>query len=104
MQLRRKILETVESLLKAGADPSVYQHDGNPVLRSAIVMRDQQAVDFTRLLVENGANVNVLDKHGYALLPTAAQEGKLEGIVQILLDAGADVDGNTEVLAPIILH
>jgi ankyrin repeat protein len=87
-----KNLDMVENVLNAGADPNVLDDNGDPILRFAISQRGQTGIDLVRLLVDSGADVNALDRRGYALLPIAAEDGKLE-IVQILVEAGADIEG-----------
>jgi ankyrin repeat protein len=87
-----KDVASVERLLDAGASPDTIDSDGAPILKTAITMRGEQGIEIVSLLVDNGAKVNVFDRRGNALLPYAAQEGKLE-IVQMLLDAGINVDG-----------
>ena len=83
----------VKQLLEAGVSPDAVDSDGDPILKSAILGAESNGnTDIVELLVKYGADVNVPDSKGYALLPQATLAGQLE-VVQLLLDAGADVHG-----------
>ncbi|XP_051232623.1 cyclin-dependent kinase 4 inhibitor C isoform X3 [Dicentrarchus labrax] len=77
----------VQALLVAGADPSVR----DPVL-SLTVMHDaarEGFADSVRVLVDHGADTNVVDEHGNLPLHLAAKEGHLE-VIQLLIGLTAN--------------
>ncbi|MDX1616851.1 MAG: ankyrin repeat domain-containing protein, partial [Candidatus Promineifilaceae bacterium] len=96
----------VERLLSEGADPNVEESDAffsNPILRSAVMDGN---VEITRLLIENGADVNARDSNGNSVLRRAITEGHTE-IVALLIDAGADptaVEGDDSALLPLAVQ
>ncbi len=82
----------VKRLLEAGANPDVVDSAGNPIWKSALLgVQISGKPDIVGLLIEYGADPNGLDINGDAFLPQAAEMGQLE-VVQLLLDAGADVN------------
>jgi ankyrin repeat protein len=83
-------LNTVTTLLEAGADPNPAAWYQTPAL---VVAAHRGQVEITQALIAAGANVN----RGFDQLPlhTAAQAGHLE-VVRLLLEAGADVEGYEE--------
>ncbi len=83
---------TIAQLLDAGINPNLSDSTGDPILKSIILDKTSESVDIIALLIEHGADVNLPDREGNALLPIAAREGQVE-VVQLLLDAGADVNG-----------
>lgn len=74
--------ERLEAWLAKGAD--VQREFANAVLAS-----DEGRI---RFLVEKGADVNKLDKQGYAALQTAAR-GRKDNLIPLLIELGADVNG-----------
>ncbi|MBL8992542.1 MAG: ankyrin repeat domain-containing protein, partial [Spirochaetia bacterium] len=48
-------------------------------------------LEMVRVLIQNGVDVNAVDKAGYTPLMLASQQGKTE-IAETLLDAGAKLD------------
>eukprot|EP00731_Ephydatia_muelleri_P036965 Em0365g3a len=52
------MFDKVQVLLQCGADPNVAREDGRTPLHLAC---EQQLMEFVRLLVEHGANVNAVD-------------------------------------------
>ena len=108
----------VKLLLAKGADPNSCTKDGMSPLMHAMgtamarmgrdrglqqevaVMRVLKAtghtpenawMDIAQLLITHGANVNVVDSQGYTPIGLAAAAG-CKGIVELLLQKGADVD------------
>ncbi|OUL34366.1 hypothetical protein BV372_14115 [Nostoc sp. T09] len=83
-------IDTVRTLLQAGANPNPSVWHETPVL---VVAARKGNVEIVQELIAAGANV----KRGFDELPlhTAAEEGHLE-VVRLLLDAGADVEGYEE--------
>nr|XP_020468667.1 cyclin-dependent kinase 4 inhibitor C [Monopterus albus]XP_020468668.1 cyclin-dependent kinase 4 inhibitor C [Monopterus albus]XP_020468669.1 cyclin-dependent kinase 4 inhibitor C [Monopterus albus]XP_020468670.1 cyclin-dependent kinase 4 inhibitor C [Monopterus albus] len=79
--------DVVEALLEAGADPNLR----DPVL-SLTVVHDaarEGFVDTACVLMQHGANVNLVDEQGNLPLHLAAREGHLE-VVRLLIGRTAD--------------
>ncbi|XP_035509697.1 cyclin-dependent kinase 4 inhibitor C [Morone saxatilis] len=77
----------IQTLLVAGADPSAR----DPVL-SLTVMHDaarEGFADSVRVLVDHGADTNLVDDHGNLPLHLAAKEGHLE-VIQLLIGLTAN--------------
>uniref|UniRef100_UPI003AAEEBE4 cyclin-dependent kinase 4 inhibitor C n=1 Tax=Centroberyx gerrardi TaxID=166262 RepID=UPI003AAEEBE4 len=76
-----------EALLKAGANPNMR----DPVCNLTVThdAAREGFVDTVRVLVDHGADVNLLDEYGNLPLHLAAREGCLE-VVQLLLGLTAD--------------
>ena len=86
-------LEKVETLLEKGEDPNEYNEEGLFPLWRATANNN---VAMTKLLLENGANVDQENKTSSGNLTSLifpSQEGYLE-IVQLLVEHGADVNYN----------
>lgn len=83
-------IDTVRTLLQAGANPNPSVWYQTPVL---VVAARKGNLEIVQELIVAGAKVN----RGFDELPlhTAAEAGHLE-VVRILLDAGADVEGYEE--------
>ena len=81
-------VETVEALLDCGAHPNVPAQGiaSFTPLTWAINMGQTEIV---RLLVQRGADVNAVGRHGETPLRSAAMKGNVEA-ARILLEAGAD--------------
>lgn len=96
----------VDRLLSEGADASVEESDdffSNPILRSAVMDGN---VEITRLLIDNGGDVNARDSKGNSVLRRAITQGHTE-LVSLLIDAGADataVEGDDNALLPLAVQ
>ena len=87
-------VQRVEQLIRSGADVNTIDWLGQPVL--IIAVRRVQATrpgffEICKLFIENGANVNVQDKHGNTALIAAALGGRNE-LCQLLINNGADIN------------
>ena len=90
-------IAAVEQLLDAGAGPDALDSSGNPILKSAILAAESGGdTNIVALLVAHRADVNATDRHGNTILPLAAGAGQLD-LVQLLLDAGADVNSTMSI-------
>jgi len=81
-------------LLLKGADPNIPSRNGYNVfpLNSAVAANN---ADITKILLEAGAEVNVMQTSGITPLHSAAHHGNIE-ILILLLEAGADTSVTTE--------
>jgi len=85
--------------LKRGADVNKLDEFGRPPLMNAI-LAERADVNIIKMLVENGANVNIKDSgQKWTALHFAAREGHAD-IVEFLIESGAEIDpqdvfGNT---------
>ncbi|XP_060889460.1 cyclin-dependent kinase 4 inhibitor C [Labrus mixtus] len=77
----------VEALLEAGADPNVP----DPVLNLTVThdAAREGFIDSVRVLVDHGANTNLVDGHGNLPLHLAAREGHLD-VTQLLIECTAN--------------
>jgi uncharacterized protein len=83
----RRDLETLQALLKQGADPNAAQPDGATALHWAVHWDDQQAVD---ILVRAGAKPDAVNDLGVFPLSLACANGS-GAMAKRLLAAGASV-------------
>lgn len=84
----KSLIQTVQLLLFAGADPSHQDHHGlSALMLSAATGRDK----IVRMLLDAGARVDQRDGEGWTALTWGAYEG-WKGIVRILLQANAQID------------
>jgi ankyrin repeat protein len=98
--ISRGKFEVISALLNAGADLNGHQSDIGHTALSAAVAND--VVDTVAALISAGGKVNKVYPADTApdaewvtnALPIAAKRGNIE-IVQLLLDAGAEVDAST---------
>ena len=81
-------------LLLKGADPNVSSKNGYNVypIHSAVAANYDM---IAKMLIEAGADVNVVQMSGATPLHSAAQNGNIELII-VLLEAGANVNALTE--------
>jgi ankyrin repeat protein len=93
-------VEIMTMLLDAGADINAADKDRYSACYFAIFYDEFDAL---KLLVERGANLDVVDFNGDSLLSIVAQCGKSERIAIFMLDAGAPLDGlSTAVLMELV--
>ncbi|MFN2254630.1 MAG: ankyrin repeat domain-containing protein [Candidatus Promineifilaceae bacterium] len=83
--------DVVQSLLSAGANPNIFENDGDPLLKTAVARSGQQGIGIVRLLVESGADPNLQDRRGNTALHQAARIGNMEAVT-LLIEHGADVN------------
>lgn len=105
--LRKKDVSSVKTLLQQGADPNVREEEtGFSALHVATLTDSQQewevVAELAGLLIEAGANVNGDPSHEATPLRTAAFSGNT-GLIQLLLNAGADVnlDGQAVIVSAV---
>lgn len=79
-------LSTVQSLLDRGTEPNLTYHSNTALTYAA---RDG-LTDIARLLLDQGADVNWIDREGVTPLILAAFKNHLE-LAQLLLNQGADL-------------
>ena len=81
-------------LLLKGADPNVCSQNGYNVypIHSAVAANYDM---IAKMLIEAGANVNVVQMSGDTPLHSAAQNGNIDLLI-VLLEAGANVNAITE--------
>ena len=86
--------DVVRFLLLKGADPNIHSRNGFNVypIHSA-VSSDYNMV--SKMLIEAGADVNVVQMSGVTPLHSAAHNGNIDLII-VLLEAGANVSSKTE--------
>ena len=82
---KKKDVEAVKVLLKAGADVNARDKDGGTPLYAAVFWGH---VELVKLLLEAGANVNAKGIGGDTPLHLAAIQGNV-GAVKVLREAGA---------------
>ena len=79
-------LDLARVLIENGAN-SARNNEGRTPLHTAA----ERHLDIAKLLLEQGADINVQDKHGKTSLH-AAQEGHEQQVIELLLEQGAKVD------------
>ncbi len=94
-------LNLVRRLLEAGADPILVTEKYSTALMVAAGLSFKQdrptrqeykdALEIAKLLIERGADVNVVGENGWTALHGAAYNGA-DGIARLLLDNGAELD------------
>ena len=81
-------LKWVECLLREGADINAAKGEYKTTVLMEAAVRGNPGV--MKLLLEQGANVNMADQDGWTALMGATVQGRL-GPVKLLLENGADV-------------
>ncbi len=81
-------LESVERLLREGAEINALKGEFKTSILMEAAVRGNVGV--MKLLIENGADVNMADKDGWTALMGVTVPGHLES-VKLLLEHGADV-------------
>lgn len=84
----RNDLESMQFLLKHGADGNVRKRDGSTLLIRASSCNDDAKV---RILLKNHVDVNAADNNGFTALMYLASWGK-EALVSQLLKSGASIN------------
>jgi len=95
-------VDTVRTLLAAGADPFMTTDNGtapllvatwggSPYARDWTEDEKQNLLEVTKLLVARGADVNATGEHGWTPLHGAAYKG-MDAVVQFLVDRGARLE------------
>jgi ankyrin repeat protein len=86
--------DTARYLLLKGAEVNVHSKNDLHVypIHSAVAANN---ADITKILLEAGAEVNVVQQLGYTPLHSAAFHGNVE-IIILLLEAGADIKAKTD--------
>jgi uncharacterized protein len=80
-------VETVQELLRAGADINARDRHGQTALMLAAHRGDRELVE---ILVEGGADLNVTAKYNLSALMLAVTAGHV-GVARLLAGAGADL-------------
>ncbi len=92
-------VETVKVLIAAGADVKANQYKRSPspltplhmTLNNSDDIDVKSALEITRLLIANGADINIQGDEKKTLLHDAARYGKVE-IVSFLVESGASIN------------
>ena len=90
-------MDSLNVLIKAGADPTIDDEEGFSCIHAAVDGRC--STDVLQTLIDNGAHVNARRRDGATALMRACRTGQSESVM-FLLEAGADVnivrpDGST---------
>ena len=80
-------LDTIKTLLNAGADPNIADIDGHTWIHYAIIADNSK--ETVQSIVSLGADVNTTNNHSITALMIACMKGNIDA-VDVLLHAGAD--------------
>jgi ankyrin repeat protein len=97
--LTRGDFSTLQQLLELGVPPDERDAKGRTLLarvcsKGYASLRPMPAFPVARILVESGADVNAVDRHGQTPLMNSAGSGAAD-IAALLLSSGAEVDAAT---------
>lgn len=86
--------ETIELLIHNGADPNHYANQEISSLHIAVITQSMRII---RLLLDNGAMVNLPESTGCTPLHTlvSSRKGRVDKIVRLLLEYKADINNLT---------
>ncbi|MBQ9035100.1 MAG: ankyrin repeat domain-containing protein [Alphaproteobacteria bacterium] len=84
--------DTIAELLKSGAEINAIDNAGNSPLLTAIKKHNKV---YSKILIENGADVNFKAPNGDSLLQFAYKNNAPEEILDLLIENGADVNAKT---------
>ncbi|RDH84503.1 MAG: hypothetical protein DIZ80_03215 [endosymbiont of Galathealinum brachiosum] len=86
-------VKKVKALLGKGANPNFITNGGQSLLYVAI---DQGSEDISRLLIDHGANVNLLKDSESPLVLLALEMEMADDFIVLLIEKGSDVNGVNE--------
>lgn len=88
--VRKKSAELLEVLLNMGANPNTINQDHSKTT-ALMQCSNFNALELAKLLIENGADVNIIDKNGDPVIHWTAYLGQVE-LTKLLLDHNARTD------------
>ncbi len=74
--------DIIKELLKAGADISLADNEGNTVLHHALMNYDESTA---RFLIKKGANYNYPNNNGETPVQIAVEKG-FDGVLELMTD------------------
>ena len=86
--------DVIRTLLLNGADPNIPSRNGFNVYPIHYAVASNYTM-IAKMLIESGADINVVQKSGATPLHSAAQNGNIELLI-VLLETGAIVDAKME--------
>ncbi|WP_298793561.1 ankyrin repeat domain-containing protein [uncultured Allomuricauda sp.] len=88
--VRKKSVELLEVLLNMGANPNTINQDHSKTT-ALMQCSNFNALELAKLLMENGADVNIIDKNGDPVIHWTAYLGQVE-LTKLLLNHNARTD------------
>ncbi|KAI1115417.1 ankyrin repeat-containing domain protein [Nemania sp. NC0429] len=85
----------IELLLKAGADPMVFDRLGEPTFFTAVKPGSHRTLPVLQVYINAGIDVNTKDKNGKPLIHLIAERSNLESF-KLLLESGANIHSISE--------